>query len=102
MSVDDLYIQTNVSVGTTAVELKVGASRNPDGTVVRIYNKGDETVFIGPSSSVNATPGDANQGEPLYKDQWVQYHLFFQVPIYGITASGTSTVLVAELGNADG
>lgn len=98
--VDDLYIQANISVGTTATELVVGSSPDPDRMVVRIYNKGDETVYIGPENTVTAS--GANQGEPVFKDQWILFCLHPNLTVFGITESGSSTVLVQELGNADG
>ena len=97
--VDDLYIQANKDVSTTAVELVVGSSPDPDRMVVRIYNKGDETIYIGPENTVTAS--GTNQGEPLFKDQWIAFGLHPNLTVYGITESGTSTVLIQELGNAD-
>lgn len=97
--VDDLFIQANVAVSTTAVELVVSGSPDQDRNIVRIYNKGDETVYIGPESSV--TSSGTNQGEPLYKDQWIAFCLDPSLTVYGITDSGSSTVLIQELGNAN-
>jgi hypothetical protein len=97
--VDDLYIQANKDVSTTAVELVVASSPDPDRTIVRIYNKGDETIYIGPENTVTAS--GVNQGEPLFKDQWIAFSLHPNLTVWGITASGTSTVLIQELTNAD-
>jgi len=100
MSIDDVFLQSNLNVSTTAVELKVGASPDESRQVLRIYNKGDETIYLGPENTV--TSSGANQGEPLFKDQWIQFTIPPFLTVYAITDSGTSTVLVQEIGNSDG
>ena len=100
MSVNDVFIQTNLSVSTTAVEIKVGSTPDEARQVLRVYNKGPETIYLGPENTVTAS--GANQGEPLFKDQWIEFTIPPFLTLYGITASGTSTALVQEIGNADG
>lgn len=89
---NDGYVSGPVSVTSTAVEAKVGASRLTGREAITITNKGSKTVYYGPSG-VTATTGDV-----LYKDQFVSLPFGAGVGVFVVCASGdTATVIVQEL-----
>lgn len=88
---EDVILQGVVTVGTTEVELKVGASVNPDREVLRVYNKSNRTIYIGPSGVTSTT------GEPVFKDQSFEAPIGTQ-SLFAITDSSTADVIVWELG----
>lgn len=96
---DDIYIQENITVTTTATELVPTGGANSNRGILRIYNKGDETIYFGPDNTV--TSSGASQGEPLFKDQWIALPFNNNLTVFGITASGTATVLIQEISCED-
>lgn len=89
---EDVMLQGVVTVGTSEVELIVGASANEDREVLRIYNSGDATIYVGPSGVTPST------GEPLKKKQSMEMPLGASLSLYAVTSTGTSDVIVWELG----
>ena len=89
---DKVYLSGAVSVNTTEIEAKVGASAEPVRQFVRIHNKGNATIFFGPTGVTSAT------GEPLRKNQWVEIAARDGINIFLITDSGTATAIVQEIG----
>ena len=88
---EDVILQGVVTITTTQTELKVGGSVDPDREVVRIVNKTDATVYVGPSGVTTTT------GEPLRKRQSMELPIGTQ-SLFAIVASGTADVIVWELG----
>lgn len=88
---EDVMIQGVVTIGTTETELKVGATVNSDREVVRVYNKSNSTIYIGPTG-VNSTVG-----EPLRKRQSMELPIGTQ-SIFAIVVSGSEDVIVWEIG----
>lgn len=88
----DVYLSGPVTVGTTAVEAKVGATAEPDRETVRIYNASTGTVYFGPPGVTTTT------GEPLKKRQWVSLPASSNNPVYIIAASAVGDVIVQEMG----
>jgi hypothetical protein len=86
---NDGYVSGSVNVTTTEVEAKVGASRLANREAITITNRGNTTIYYGPTG-VTSTTGDA-----LYKDQTVALPLG-GLGIFLITASGSSTAIVQE------
>lgn len=87
------YIAGSISVGTTAVEAKVGATRSESREVVRIYNNSNTTIYFGPSDVTAST------GEPIFKNQWINIPVNVNLSVYLITASGTaSDIRIQEIG----
>jgi hypothetical protein len=91
--ISNSYLAGTISVSTTAVEAKVGASRLVNRKFVRIYNNSTTTIYFGPTG-VTAT-----SGEPLFQSQWVEVGVEEgDIPVFMITASGTAAdVRVQEL-----
>lgn len=85
------YVSGSVAVTSVAVEAKVGASRLSGREVITITNKGNKTVYYGPSG-VTSTSGDI-----LYKDQFVSLPFGDSIGVFIICGAGdTSTVIVQE------
>lgn len=92
---DPIYVQENIAVNTSATELVPTGGASSNRTHLVIYNKGDETIYYGPTNGVTAV--GVAQGNPLYKDQFAVLPLDSNLTVYAITASGSSTVLIEEL-----
>lgn len=88
---EDVLLQGVVTVGTTQTELKVGGSVESEREVVRVYNKSNDTIYVGPSGVTTTT------GEPLKKNGYMEMPIGTQ-SIYAIVASGTADVIVWEMG----
>lgn len=82
-----LYAQATIAVTTSQIALTTGADANQV-QFVRIYNDGAATIYIGPSGQTL---------EPLLKKQWIEIAINGS-RVYGKTLSGTSSVIVTELG----
>lgn len=92
--VDDSTVATAVvAVTTTAIELKVGGTRNPLRQSILLQNDGSATIYLGPAT---VTSSGANKGHPLLKDQAMSFPIG-NVAYFAITASGSSNVIVTEL-----
>lgn len=90
--VEDSYVAGPISVTTSQIEAKVGASRLTGREVLRIFNNSSTTIYFGPSGLTSST------GEPLYKQQWVELKVKDTLGIYLLTASGTaSDVRIQEM-----
>lgn len=81
-----------VSVGTTAVPLRIGASLSDNTEYIAFQNLGNATVTFGGPGLV------AGQGFSLKKNQYAVQECVKGFPIYAIVASGTVDVYVAEKG----
>lgn len=84
------YIQGVLSVGTTQVEAKVGASKLERRQMLRVFNKSNSTIYFGPSGVTTTT------GEPIEKDQWVNIPVGDQISVFLIAASASNDVIVSE------
>ena len=88
----DSYVAGVISVSTSQIEAKVGASRVATRETLRIYNNSNTTIYFGPSGVTSLT------GEPIFKNQWVNIPIG-DIAVFLITASGTATdVRIQELG----
>lgn len=90
--VDELT-QKSITVATSATELFTGGSRNAGRQVIRIYNDGSRSVFIGPSG---VTASGTAKGEELRKHEALSLTLG-NVGIFAITSSGTCDLIISEL-----
>jgi hypothetical protein len=89
---EDSYVSGVVSVSTSQIVAKVGASNLAGREVLRIFNNSSTTIYFGPSGVTSTT------GEPLFKNQWVEIKVKDTISIYLVTASGTATdVRVQEM-----
>lgn len=86
------YTQKLITVGTVAVELFTGVSRNPNRQVISIYNDGSGTVFIGP---LGVTAAGAAKGRQLSASQFTSFEMG-NAALYAIAGSGTRNLIVEE------
>jgi hypothetical protein len=89
--VDGPVIYASVSVGTTAVELKVGGSAQQDRKMMLIQSQGNH-IYIGTDSSVTTA-----NGIKLAKDQIIPIEAGTMVQIFAIASSGTIDVRIWEM-----
>lgn len=87
----DIFEQDEITVGTTQVEAIVSGTDIDEREFVRIYNKGPQRVYFGPTGVT------FNTGEPLFKNQWVEIALKGQ-SLFLITESSSSDVIVTDIG----
>lgn len=83
--VEDSYVAGSISVTTSEIEAKVGGSRLSGREVLRIFNNSNTTIYFGPTGFTTA------QGEPLFKNQWIEIKVKDTIGIFLRTASGTAT-----------
>lgn len=88
---DSSAVYGTVSVSTTAVELKVGASPLIGRDYIIIQPKANG-VYIGYNSSVTVS-----NGIQLFKDQIISIEVGEGISVYAIADSGTIDVRVQEL-----
>lgn len=91
-SVDCLRIGVlngTLSVGTSALEIKVGGSRLANRRFIQIYNDSSNTVYLGSSSVTVAN------GLPIVKNQTAAIQIG-DIPIYLIANSSGNTVRIIE------
>jgi len=81
---EDSYVAGTISVSTTQVEAKVGASRLSRRETVRIFNNSNTIIYFGPNGLTSST------GEPIYKGQSVNI-MVGDLGVYLLTASGTAS-----------
>lgn len=89
---DTSYLSTSATITTSASELKVGASRLSGRQNLIVFNKGSSTIYIGPSGVTSST------GIPVEANQMFSYPFGQNIAVYAITSSGSSTVIIQEVG----
>jgi len=88
------YVSGVVTVATTQVEAKVGASALEQREDLLIFNDGTDTIFFGPSGV--ATSG-ANKGIPVESGEFLRIPASGSVSIF-LISDGSSDVIIQELG----
>jgi hypothetical protein len=86
---EDGYVSGAVTVTTSAIEAKVGGSRQTGREVLYIENTSSVTIYYGPSGVTTST------GARLFKDQSV-FLPVGNMAVYLIAASGSNAVIVQE------
>lgn len=89
---NDVYKTGTLTVGTTAVELKVDASAASKRETVIVYNDSNTTVYFGPSTVTTSN------GQPLKKNQRMIMNISENLPIYFIAESADNTIRIQEIG----
>lgn len=87
----EAYVSGPVTVGTTAIEAKVGATRLHDRELLIILNNGPTTIFVGPSGVTPTT------GMPIYKCQAISLPAGDSVGVFLIAQTGTCHAIVQEM-----
>lgn len=83
--------QGTLTVGTTAVEAKVGASRLEDRKALTVFNDSNTTIYWGYTSSVTTSTGT-----PIFKNQMFVWSVGDGQPIYLIADSSGNNIRVTE------
>lgn len=83
------FLGGTVTVGTTEVEAKVGASRLDTRQLLTIYNASANTIYWGPTGVTTST------GQPIEKKQFVSIPAG-NIAVYLIAASAGNTAIVQE------
>lgn len=84
-------LATAVSVDTTAGGVALPASSLAFRRIISIQNRGDKSIFVGPSGVTTAT------GTEIPKGASAEFNAGPTVAFFGITASGTADVRVLQL-----
>lgn len=84
------YLTGTLTVGTTQVEVKVGASRLERRQFVSIHNYGPQTIYIGPDGVTTSS------GRPIFRDQSIDLPVG-NLALYLIAGTANQSVIVQEL-----
>lgn len=90
---EDGYVSAVITVGTSQVEAKVGASRQSGRELLYIENQSNVTIYYGPSG---VTTSGSTKGSTLLKDQFVFLPIGNQA-VYLIAGSAGNSILVQEM-----
>lgn len=88
---NDGYVSGEVTVGTSAVEAKVGGSALSGREILIIYNKSNSSIFYGPSGVTTST------GIELKKNQFVSIPAGEALSVYLISGSAGNIIIVQEM-----
>ena len=88
--VEDGYVSGVVTVGTSAVEAKVGGSPLAGREILTIYNGSNAVIYYGPTGVTTST------GEPLEKKQRVSIPVGAAVSVFLIAGTASNDVIVQE------
>lgn len=83
----------SVSAGS-ATKACVGATNLPNRKRLIVFNRGNKTVYYGPSY---VTSNGATQGIPIEQSEFLVLDVGDNVDIYLITDTGTSDLIVQEM-----
>lgn len=86
------YVSASINITTSASELKAGVSRLEGRQNIIIFNKGTNTIYIGPSGVTSTT------GIPVEANQMFSYPFGDRIAVYALTSSDSSVVIVQEIG----
>lgn len=91
--VNDSYLMGEVTVGTSQVQMKVGANNLECREILRIYNNSSNTIYVGPSG---VTTTGSTKGEPVRKGGWIEFPIGDNLDVYAIADSAGNSILVQE------
>jgi len=84
-------VQGALSVGTSAVEAKVGASALTDRATLTIYNNSNSVIYWGYTSGVTSS-----NGTPILKREFLTFEVGPSTSIFLIAASAGNDVRITE------
>lgn len=91
---ENKFAHKAITIGSSATEIKVDTTRDPERGGVAIFNDSDEIMYTGDAS---VTTSGATKGYPLMPKQ-ERYLPISDIPAYAITESGGKTMIVLEFG----
>lgn len=80
-----------ITVTTTAIEAKVGASNLANRKNLTLYNNGGATIYFGYANTVTTSTGT-----PLFKEQTVSFAIGPNLSVWLIASGGSRDVRVTE------
>ena len=84
-------VQATLTVGTSAVEIKVGASKLTNRKNVTLFNDSNVTMYWGYTNAVTTSTGT-----PIFKNQFVSWDAGDQQSIFIIAGSGGNGSRITE------
>lgn len=84
-------LQGALTVSTTAVEAKVGASALTNRKTLTVFNNSGATLYWGYTSGVTTS-----SGTPFYEKQFVSFDVGTGTSVYLIAGAGSNNVRVTE------
>ena len=88
------YVSGSITVGTTQVQAKAGASNLAGRQEMLIFNDGAKTIYFGPSG---VTASGATKGIPIENGETISLPFTDSINVFLITAAATSEVIIQEL-----
>jgi hypothetical protein len=86
-------VESDLIVGTTAVEIKVGATRLTGRKLVTFYNNSNNTIFWGYNNTVTIATGT-----PILKGQGASWEIGDALGVYVISGSNNNNTRITEGG----
>ena len=84
-------VEGALNVGTTAIEIKVGATRLEDREALTLFNNSANTMYWGYTSSVTTSTGT-----PIFKNQLNTWSVGDSQPIYVISSKANQDARITE------
>lgn len=84
-------LQASLTVGTSAIELKVGANKLALRKSATLFNNSNSTIYWGYTNGVTTS-----NGTPIFKNQFVEWPVSDQVSIFLIAGSAGNNVRITE------
>jgi len=88
---DGVGVQTNLNVGTSAVEARVGGARLEGRKSLTVFNNGNGTIYWGYTNAVTTSTGT-----PIFKNQQVEFSVGDGQAIYLIAGGATNDTRITE------
>lgn len=84
-------IQGTLTVGTSAVELKVGGSRLANRKLASVFNDSNSIIYYGYTDAVTISTGT-----PIFKNQFVEWAINDSTTVYLIADSAGNNTRITE------
>lgn len=91
---DSAYVSAVITVGTSQVQAKVGASNLANRQELIIFNDSLNVIYYGPSG---VTTSGANKGIPINGGGFVNLPFGFDIAVFLISASPGNSIIIQEL-----
>jgi hypothetical protein len=88
---DNGGVQGALTVGTSSVEVKVGANRHEGRKSVTLYNNSNTTIYWGFNNSVTTATGT-----PITKGQFIEWTVGENTPIWVIAGNANNNMRITE------
>ena len=89
--INSAYVSTTLVIGTTEVELKVGASPLSERQEILLFNESTVTLFFGPTGVTTST------GIPIDSQETVNLPMGEAISVFIIAGTAGNTIRIQEL-----